>query len=166
MRSARPLQFAISMIVIMGVLMSCASQKENQDSASRMSNLIASQNFKFSAQFATPLGGRQIQITGPYELVISKETITSFLPYYGVAYSAPMGTDESGIKFTSKKFEYTVSDRRSGWNIQIRPGDQREVRALNLRVTASGMATLQVTSNTRQSISYSGSIVPANEKSW
>ena len=77
-----------------------------------------------------------------------------------------MGYDENGIKFTSEDFRYTVSSRKSGWNIQIKPQDQQEVRALSLRVTSSGIATLQVSSNYRQTISYSGKIIPAGEKNW
>lgn len=145
---------------------SCATRRDSDAADSRVKSLVESRNFRFDAQFATPMGGRQIQITGPYDLVISGKTITAHLPYYGVAYRAPIGADEPGIKFSSTDFTYTVSERKSGWNIRITPKDQQEVRALNLRIGSSGMASLQVTSNYRQSISYSGKVVPVNEKSW
>lgn len=145
---------------------SCATRKDSGAADSRVKSLVESRNFKFDAQFATPMGGRQIQITGPYDLIISGKTLTVHLPYYGVAYRAPIGADEPGIKFSSTDFTYTVSERKSGWNIRITPQDQQEVRALNLRIGSSGIATLQVTSNYRQSISYSGKVVPADEKTW
>ncbi len=154
--------FAFAFMIL---LSSCAIRRD-AGADPQIKNLIESGNFKFDAQFATPMGGRQIQLTGPYELVISENSINSHLPYYGVAYRAPIGSDESGIKFTSGDFGYNVTPRKSGWNIQIRPNDQQDVRALSLRVTASGVATLQVTSNYRQSISYSGRIVPVSEKTW
>ncbi|HEY0896568.1 MAG TPA: DUF4251 domain-containing protein [Sphingobacteriaceae bacterium] len=155
--------FAVACIML--ILASCAGRRDT-GADSRVKNLVESRNFKFEAQFATPMGGRQIQLTGPYELVVSENSISSHLPYYGIAYRAPIGPDESGVKFTSGDFKYTVAPRKSGWNIQIKPNDQQDVRALSLRVTASGVATLQVTSNYRQAISYSGRIVPVNEKTW
>ena len=168
MKMSRSRFFAEPVLILIGLMILLASCATRKDTAadSRMKSLVESKNFKFDAQFAVPIGARQIQLTGPYELVISEKTISAHLPYYGVAYRAPMGSDESGIKFTSGDFRYTVSPRKSGWNIQIRPDDQQEVRALNLRVTASGIATLQVTSNYRQSISYSARIVPVTEKTW
>jgi hypothetical protein len=75
-----------------------------------------------------------------------------------------MGADETGIKFNSSDFDYEIQPKRNGWHIQVKPNDSREVRVLNLRVTASGEATLQVTSNFKQSISYSGEIIKVSDR--
>jgi hypothetical protein len=40
----------------------------------------------------------------------------------------------------------------------ITPKDNRDVRQMNFTISASGYATLQVSSNNRQSISYNGYI--------
>jgi len=151
------------LLTFLAATASCTSQKSGVTGASPIEGLINSQNYVFKAEFATPLGGRQILITGPYEVLITKESVTSNLPYFGVSQRAPMGSDESGIKFTSIDFTHMVQSRRNGWQIQIKPNDNREVRILNLRVTTSGRATLQVSSNFKQSITYSGQIVKARE---
>ena len=157
------LSILISLAVITG-LFSCASRSGS--TSSPVKGLLAEQNYKFKAEFATPLGGRQILLTGPYELVVTKESITAHLPYFGVAPRAPIGVDEAGIKFTSKDFKYNTREGKNGWTIQIKPNDGQDVRTLNLRVSRSGSASLQVTSNYRQSISYSGQIVQVSEKTW
>jgi hypothetical protein len=143
---------------------SCTSQKAGVTGSSPVEGLINSQNYMFKADFATPMGGRQILITGPYDLRITKESVVANLPYFGVSQRAPMGSDESGIKFSSTDFTHVVQPKKNGWQIQIKPNDNREVRMLNLRVTTSGRATLQVSSNYKQSISYSGQIIKAIER--
>lgn len=142
----------------------CSSKKAGVPGVSPVGVLISSQNYVFKAEFATPMGGRQILITGPYDLQVTKESVVSNLPFFGVSQRPPMGSEESGIKFTSTDFTHLVQEKKNGWHIQIKPNDNREVRMLNLRVTASGRATLQVSSNYKQSISYSGQIIKANER--
>lgn len=154
----------LSFITLLSGTLSCTSQKTGMTGSSPIEGLISSQNYVFKAEFATPMGGRQILITGPYHLRITKESVIANLPYFGVSQRAPMGADESGIKFTSTEFTHQIQSKKNGWQIQIKPNDNREVRMLNIRVTSSGRATLQVSSNYKQSISYSGQIVKANER--
>jgi hypothetical protein len=135
--------------------------KENKDSANAaaLKYVIDQQNYVFVAQSATPMSGRPRQLTGEYDLVVSKATIVSYLPYYGRAYTAPIDPTNSGIQFTSKKFEYTAEAKeKGGWNVRIKLKDQHEVSKMNLSITASGYATLQVTCPNRQPISFYGHI--------
>lgn len=163
--NVRKLPLVTCILLLLVVTFSCAS-RITSISSSPVKSLVEGQNYKFKAEFATPLGGRQIYVTGPYEMVVTRESVTSNLPYYGVAYRAPIGVDEAGIKFDSKDFNYSVRDGKNGWTIQIKPEDTQEVRALTLRISNSGSASLQVTSNYRQSISYSGRILAPTDKNW
>ena len=136
-------------------LSSSAYAQDKQD----IKNYIDAKRFVFNAQSATPMGGRFVQLTGGYDLKISPDSVISYLPYYGRAYSAPLDPSKSGIQFTSTKFEYTKSERKKGgWDIVIKPKDVQDPRQLILTVSAGGNATLQVISNDRQAISFSGYI--------
>jgi len=125
--------------------------------AALITKIISEQNFMFTAQSVTPMGGRFRQLTTDYNVKVSKDTVSSDLPYFGRSYSADIGSSEGGINFTSTDFEYQVSDRKKGgWDITIKPRDVKDVQQFNLAVFESGSASLQVNSTNRQPISFNG----------
>ena len=122
----------------------------------QLRQMIDSSNFIFKATSAKPQSSpSKVLTTGEYDLAVSKNKIVSFLPYFGRAYTAPPGED-GGIKFTSVDFKYTAEKSKNGWRITIIPKDVTSISKLYLDVSTGGYATLQVTSNNRQSISYYG----------
>lgn len=135
----------------------CSSSSQAQDGNANYESIIGSKNYTFIAQSVTPLGGRNRQLTSDYDLRVLGDSVVSYLPYFGRAYSAPVNPNEGGIQFTSTQFEYqTVPRSKGGWIITIKPTDAKDVREMNLTVTSKGYATLNVISNNRQSISYNG----------
>ncbi len=131
-------------------------QKETGKEAS-LKKMIDSKQFLFVAQSAMPMSGRTRQLTSEYGLTSKKDTIESFLPYFGRAYNAPIGSTDEGIQFKSYKFDYAVSEtKKGGWEISLQPKDVNDSYRLNLSVSKSGYATLLVTSNSRQPISFQG----------
>jgi hypothetical protein len=121
---------------------------------------VDSQHYVFNAQMAMPLGGRTLQLTGDYyDLKITKDIISSNLPYYGRAYSAPLDPAKAGVQFTSKKFDYkSIPRKKGGWDILIRTNDMQEDWQLSLTITQDGYANLQVNGGSRQGISFTGMI--------
>ena len=95
--------------------------------------IVAQKNYVFVATSATPLnsmdvnrvlsqmsGGASsnINLTGDsYDLRITADSVVAYLPYYGRSYSAPLGRDESGYKFTAKDFTYTIKKVKRGWGM-------------------------------------------------
>jgi len=137
----------------------CVSTTSAQDGDQEIKGLIEAKRYVFIAQSATPMGGRFIQLTSPYDLKVRPDSVISYLPYYGRAYSAPLDPSKGGIQFTSTDFEYTQAARKKGgWEILIKPKDVRDPRQLSLTIGAGGNATLQVVSNDRQAISFNGYI--------
>ena len=129
-----------------------------------IANLIQSKSFVFVANTAFPLGGRTINLTSLYNVRLSADTVVSDLPYFGRAFVAPINPSEGGIHFTSTKFSYDIKERKKGgWNITILPNDTKDVRQMYMTVSEEGYASLQVTSNNRQNISYSGYIRARNK---
>ena len=147
---------------VLGMLItvtSCVSSSSAQDKDADIKGLIDAKRYVFIAQSATPMGGRFVQLTSDYDLKIRPDSVISYLPYYGRSYSAPLDPTQSGIQFTSTDFEYTQKARKKGgWDIVIKPKDVRDPRQLSLTVSEGGNATLQVVSNDRQAISFSGYI--------
>jgi hypothetical protein len=114
--------------------------------------------FTFEAQTVNPVGGSSRQITGDYILRFSRSRVQVDLPYFGRSYSAPVNPTEGGIKLNTTAFGYEVKKKRRGWEMVIRPDEQRNVQVMVLSVSENGYGTLQVTSTNRQSISYYGRV--------
>jgi hypothetical protein len=131
-----------------------------QDSAKTSAkNWVAEKNFVFKPQTALPTRGKSIQLTSYFDLKISKDTMISNLPYYGRAYSASIDPSENGLNFTSTNFDYTVTPRKKGgWEVLIKPKDANNVREMTFTIFENGNASLYVTSNNRESISFNGFI--------
>ncbi len=127
--------------------------------------LINSKEFVFEATKALPQGGKMIILTGSsYTVKFNPETIESYLPFYGRAYSVDYGGD-GGIKFQGKPDEYKVVTQNAGkgYDINARIKSPKDYYKLHLSVSTNGSATLIVDSNQRSSISYYGSIEKLEE---
>lgn len=144
--------------------------------------IIEAQNFVFVATQALPMsshdvsavlnklnspnGAGAIQLTGAqYDLIVGKDSVMAFLPFYGRAYTTSLDPNDSGTKFKSKEFSYQSKKTKKGsWNITIVPKDVKDSQKLTLSVTKSGYATLNVMNNNRQPISFNGYISEIKKK--
>lgn len=148
-------------ITIAILAFSCKSGESltKEETISRMKEKIESVNYTFIPQTALPMGGKSVNLNYSYSLKVSKDTVDSYLPYFGRAYTAPMSSSEGGIKFTSKDFDYSVSEKKDDmWNVTIVTKDTRQKYTLNLSIGNTGYATLTVNENSRQPISFYGKI--------
>ncbi|KAA2239325.1 DUF4251 domain-containing protein [Chitinophaga agrisoli] len=120
-------------------------------------DLIAAQEYVFKAQMALPMGGRSRQLTSDYDVKVAKDSVISYLPYFGRAYTAPLDPTQGGIQFTSRQFDYKVTPgKKGGWTILLSPKDANDVRQLSFMISEDGYGTLNVTSNNRQPIMFNG----------
>jgi hypothetical protein len=159
-------------ILIMGVLIfSCSGTRKIKADppleSTDIKNMIDSQSFVFKALYVSPMGGRRRDITPDYELSVSKDTVISYLPYFGRGYTAPISPADVDYDFTSKKFTYKVTPAGRGWNVSIKIQDQPNLREMYLRIFDNASASLTVSGIDRNSISYDGYITrrsPATRK--
>jgi len=142
-----------------------SKEDKKQQKEAQIQDLVNSKNYVFVAQQALPLGGRTINLTTTYSVRVAGDTVVSDLPYFGRAFVAPMDPSEGGIHFTSTDFSYNLQNRKKGgWDIAILPKDTKDVRQMFLTVSESGYGTLQVTSNSKEAISYNGYIRERRQK--
>jgi len=141
-------------------LWSCNATKNQQSGQdTSLADKIENTKYTFDARSANPQGGRNVQLSlGYYSLKVSKDTIESYLPYYGRAYVAPMSPDEGGIKFVSTDFDYQIKEKKSGWEVRIITNDTPRKFDLRLDIGKGGYGTLSVQDNNRQTISFYGAI--------
>ena len=169
MKATKSLKIASFIIILIACFFNGFAQESKDDKkaaeAAHITKIVTEQNYKFTAQSVTPMGGRFRQLTTDYNVKVSKDTITSDLPYFGRSYSANIGSTEGGINFTATNFEYTITERKKGgWDIIIKPKDVQDVQQFNFTVFDSGSASLQVTSTNRQPISFNGYVSERKNK--
>lgn len=118
---------------------------------------LDAKDFVFVAQSISPLRGGLRQLTTYYDVKITGDTLVSNLPYFGRAYSAPVNPSDGGLSFTSVSFDYTVKSRKNGgWDIAVKTKDLPDNQSLFFTVFDNKSASLQVTGNNRDPISFSG----------
>jgi len=150
-------------IIMLTWLVNVNAQESKADKkaveAAVITKIVAEQNYVFTAQSVTPMGGRFRQLTTEYTVKVSKDTVTSDLPYFGRSYTADIGSSEGGIHFTSTSFEYQITERKKGgWDVTIKFKDVKDAQQFNFSIFDSGSTSLQVTSTNKQPISFNGYI--------
>jgi hypothetical protein len=131
-----------------------------QDNTGSVQSAIENKRFSFSVQSVVPMRGalRQDNWVG-YGIGVAGDSLVADLPYFGRAFSAPLGNNGGGIRFTSTNFDYAVKNRRKGgWEITMLPKDATDLQQFVLTVSEGGNATLRALSNNRQPISYNGKV--------
>jgi len=153
---------AAFIILMISATMGCAGirhiKSDEPLDAVSVKNMIDSQKFTFIPRYVNPVGGAKRNLSTGYEIVISKDTIVSYLPFFGHGYTAPVSPADVDFDFTSIKFSYTISQAKNGWNISIKPKDQRYLQELFFRIFSNASASLVITSINRSTVSYDGFI--------
>lgn len=152
---------AVGFIILAAVIAACSNSRntktdQSMDSVS-VRDLIRAQNFVFIPRYVIPMTGRRRELTEGYELSISKDSLISYLPFFGRGYTAPISPSDVDFDFTSVNFTYTVTPG-NGWKISIKPRDQMYLQEMFLRIFENGSASLNIISINRSSISYDGQI--------
>jgi hypothetical protein len=141
-------------LVVLGATQ-LVSQEANETA---LKSLLSTKSFVFKAQSAWPLQGTVVQLNPGFDMKILSDSINTYLPYFGRAYTTSYNSG-GGINFTSTKFEYKLKEKsKGGWEIVIKPTDAKDINELIYSISTNGFATLQVTSNNRQAISFYGII--------
>ena len=132
---------------------------EKRNNSQVLKAKLDSKRMTFVAQAANPARGSIIQLTNLYDLQLKGDTLVAELPFFGRAFTAPVNPSDGGIRFTSTNFQYEVKQKKNKrWDVKIIPNDHQDVRQMYLSIFPNGSATLQVLSNSRESMSFTGYI--------
>jgi hypothetical protein len=149
-------------LLLLGLPFSNYAQNNTVDTSnlSATAKMLLNRAYQFTATYVQPMSGRQRNVSNDnYTLKVNKDMVEANLPYFGKATSAPVGTADIGMKFTSKDFTYesnTLTKARE--QITIKPKDVSDVQEIYLIVYPDGTADLRINSTNRQAISYLGNI--------
>lgn len=143
--------------IILAITVAGSTDAQSQPPVS-LNEKLASRNFVFKARTANPSRGRTINLTSEYTVKVSGDSLVADLPYYGRAYSAPIG-GTGGIHFISTDFNFTLKQgKKNRMLLTIDPKDVSDAQELSFTIYDNGEADLIVTSNNRQAITFRGHI--------
>lgn len=128
-----------------------------REKAEEIFRMAEEQDLRFIAQLAYPMSGGSIHLSSEYTMDIVGDSVSTWLPYYGRAYKFELGNN-GGIKIDQKAEMMEWKTGKKGVQVVMEVKDPRDLYKLNLQFSSAGYATLDVYSNNRQSIRFSGII--------
>jgi len=153
---------------LLSVVITSISFAQKQKEETSVSNMLNERRFCFVAQTMIPQSGGSRMIDTYYDLKITKEKMVCSLPYFGRAYSATIGSNTGPLDFTATDFSYEATPTKKGnaTEIKIMPAKtaNTDVNTMILTVFDNGNATLQVSFNNRQGVSYNGTVKALKEE--
>lgn len=140
------------------------SKKEKKEQKEKeVKEMIVSQRFIIDVNRAIPMGGRSVTLSSPYSLEMRGDSVVSFLPYYGRAYSVPFGGG-NGLRFEEPITNYTCTyDKKGTAKIQFSTRTDEDTYRINLSIFSNGSATVNFTPVNKQSITFYGELAPGKK---
>lgn len=123
--------------------------------------LINSGTYTFQANWANTQKGRRINLQGsPTYLKMDDSNVDAYLPYFGAIQSPTIGGG-GAIKFegTVKNYKVKYNDKKKKITVLFNAKNTSENFDVNLSIYKSGSASLSVSSNKRNSITYDGIVI-------
>ncbi len=129
--------------------------------------LINDKNFRFEATSLNAQRGFYKSLVGDnYYLEVNGEDTKAYLPYVGRAFSS---STDGAVKFENKtieaetKFKKKEKDKYDQIYLSYKVKGNNETYDVSISVGKTGMATVSVRSNLRQSCNYNGKIYPLKD---
>lgn len=154
----------LAMLVGIPTLSAQTKKEKKEQKKEAVKQLIVSENYKIDVNTAMPMRGRNITLSSPYSLEIRNDSVFSYLPYYGRAYSIPYGGG-SGLIFNAPLKEYTMDmDKKGNAVIKFSARSPEDFFEFSAKVFPNGTASIDVIMQNRQSISYRGELETEEDK--
>jgi len=135
-------------------------KQKKQEEYTKTKKLIESGIYTFEATSANTQKGRRIDLTTNYNsLKINKSIVISDLPFFGFSQVSSFEGD-GGIKFNNNNVTYSIEylDKKQKITLKFKADNKTEIFDIFLTVFADASATLNVSSNQRDFMSFRGGI--------
>ena len=159
MKTTRMIFFLLLVAVIGVPTLSAQTRKEKKEMKQQaVKELVLSEKYKIDVDRALPARGRSVTLTSPYSIEIRNDSVISYLPYYGRAYSIPYGGGE-GLNFKAPISDYKIEwDKKGTAKIQFIARSTEDRFSFNVDIFSNGSSSIFVNMQNRQSISFQGDL--------
>lgn len=142
------------LILITLLLSACGSS--NVVFTDQMRQKIDAKDFTVNINTADPAGGPMITLTSLYSVKVQNDSIFSYLPYFGRAYTVPYGGGKA-LNFNEKILSSSIRTTSKGLSeIMITTRNDEDTYRYLISLSPTGTASIQVSSYNRQPISFAG----------
>lgn len=133
------------------------SRQEKKEQTERaVRKAIDSNHYKIDVNRVFPMTGNSKSLTSNYSVEIRNDSVFSYLPYFGVAYSAPYGGGK-GLIFNTPLSEYKAEYHKKGKvKIDFKVRNDEDSYTYSMTIYPNGSTSIQVRSVNKQSISFQG----------
>lgn len=156
-------KFIVLMTLAAALLASCASTQDSGLSkaerkrlqAEKVRQALYDRQFTINVTSAHPTSFPPVNLTSPYSLEVRGDSVISYLPYYGRAYSVPYGGGKA-LNFSCKMSGYDISRSKKEYNIKMAIENEEDRYLYYIDVFDNGRASILVTSQNRTDILFYG----------
>ena len=139
-------------VVVLGLLTACSTMT----AAERAEKALAV--YVVDVQMMYPRSGRAVNVSSNYSLEIKGDTVVSYLPYFGRAYSIPYGGGKA-FNFSAPIISYeSASDQKGKTYVRLVTDNEEDVITFQLEIFDNGQTTIDVQAREREPITYSGEL--------
>jgi hypothetical protein len=139
---------------------SCKSSGKMPDAAvqQKITQSIENRDFKIIVNQMIPMSGSARHLTSLYSLKLKQDSVFSYLPYFGRAYSVPYGGGQ-GLTFDGVVEEYQQKRNAKGvYQISFKSKTPEDTYSFSVEIYDNGSSQIRVNSHNRQSISFLGEV--------
>ena len=117
---------------------------------------LEARRYRIEVNYMTPMRGRSRALTDNYSLTIHGDSVLSYLPYVGEAYSAPYGGGK-GLNFDALIQTYEAKEGKQGRKeIRFTTTNDEDSYTYHLTIYPDGTTQIRIQPTRRQSISFNG----------
>lgn len=158
MRKVRLFVF-LGIALLLGGQSLCAQSKAEKKAEKEqlVKEKIESGAYTIKVDRALPMQGRSVNLTSSYSLEIRNDSVFSYLPYFGRAYSVPYGGG-SGMIFKEPLTDYTLSFDKETAKIRFKTRTTEGNHEFGIQIFSNGSTSIQARPANRQGISYQGTL--------
>lgn len=160
MKDFRFLIVLVVVALLYGVQPFFAQSKADQRNKEKqvVKELLESKEYIIEVDRAIPMRGPSRHLTSPYTLEIKGDSVDSYLPYFGQAYSVPYGGGK-GLIFKAPITDYKLSFNKKGEaKIKFKAYSGEDTFTYTIEVFPNGSASINVLAINRQGISFYGEL--------
>lgn len=117
---------------------------------------VDAKRYKINVDRMQPMRGSSRTLTTNYSVEVINDSVYSYLPYFGVAYTAPYGGGK-GLNFSEPISDYKMEQLKKGRvRISFKVRSEDDNYEYSLTVFPNGSTSLHVLPGNKQSISFTG----------
>lgn len=152
----------VSVCLALVMLSGCATSEERAaraaEQAAKVKTALTERNYKISVDRMYPMKGSSKNVSYGYSVEVRNDSLISYLPYFGRAYSVPYGGGK-GLNFSERIGSYEEALLKNGkHHIEIGVTNEEDTYLYTIDVFDNGNSTIAVQSRQREPISYAGRI--------